>query len=279
MQRRQLLWRLGVLGTVGLAGCTSTPTDDSASPTDTPAAVDVADRSIETVGSDCRTGERDAHDIQTDERAHTVTITGTLITPTPCYDAVLSTVEYEADEDTLVVVVDTESTADDACVTCLGAVEYEATIEFTTALPGSVDVRHAGQPATATPATPSLVDSSVSVSRRTQDVTETTADVAFDDDSTAVVVSGTIEGTDGCKTATLGQVTYNASDDRLTVAVETTDRENADNCTQALVYIDYAATIEFEGALPTSVAVRHDGQRVVTKTADGGSVSTTDDRA
>lgn len=76
-------------------------------------------------------------------------------------------------------------------------------------------------------------------------------------DGTDIVVEGTIWGQDGCQTAELASVNYNA--DELTVAVETTEREDAgDSCTQAVVEIAYTATVEFENGPPGTVVVTHD---------------------
>jgi len=74
-----------------------------------------------------------------------------------------------------------------------------------------------------------------------------------------ITVEGTIWGPDGCATAELDSAEYDADSDELTAAVATTRREDAgDACTQAIVEIDYRATVAFEGATPGRVVVTHD---------------------
>ncbi|MDS0282065.1 hypothetical protein [Haloarcula onubensis] len=76
-------------------------------------------------------------------------------------------------------------------------------------------------------------------------------------DGTDIVVEGTVWGRDGCRTAELASVNYNA--DELTVAVATTRRADAgEACTQGVVEIDYRATVEFDDAAPGTVVVTHD---------------------
>jgi hypothetical protein len=83
------------------------------------------------------------------------------------------------------------------------------------------------------------------------------ATVSFD--GSTVVVAGTIWGRDGCQTAGLDSATYDGAADELTVAVETLRRADAgDACTQAIVEIDYEATVAFDGSLPERVVVTHD---------------------
>jgi len=88
--------------------------------------------------------------------------------------------------------------------------------------------------------------------------------VTVDTDPPTVALRGTVRGSDGCKTATLDGAAYVAGADTLTVAVVTTDRQDiADTaCTEAIVEIDYEATVELAGGLPGSVAVTHDGRPV-----------------
>lgn len=78
-------------------------------------------------------------------------------------------------------------------------------------------------------------------------------------DAETVRVDGTIWGSNGCKTAVLGGADYTANTGELTVAVVTTDREDAgDACTQAIVEIGYEAEVRFEGGRPDTVVVTHD---------------------
>ena len=76
-------------------------------------------------------------------------------------------------------------------------------------------------------------------------------------------------GEAGCRTAELGSVNYDGEE--LTVAVATTRREDAgDACTQAVVEVDYRATVAFEHGSPDTVVVTHDrgdGPETVTTTS------------
>jgi len=86
----------------------------------------------------------------------------------------------------------------------------------------------------------------------------------------AVIVTGTIWGSDGCKTATLEAAEYDAGADTLSVAVATADREDAgDACSQALVEIDYRVRVPFPDGSPGTVAVTHDGRAVTTADIGG----------
>lgn len=97
------------------------------------------------------------------------------------------------------------------------------------------------------------------------------ATVSVRADGPAIVVEGTLWGSDGCKTATLETVEYNASRDTLRVAVTTTDREDpGDVCTETIVEIDYRVRVALTGGLPGTVAVTHDGRAVTTADLEGG---------
>lgn len=96
---------------------------------------------------------------------------------------------------------------------------------------------------------------------RTSDGRET-ASVTFTPET--ITVTGTIGGNNGCYTARLGSVT--TRDGTLVVNVESYEdaAENQD-CTQALVAIEYRSTVDVEGNLPDSVTVRHNGEPVATE--------------
>lgn len=83
-----------------------------------------------------------------------------------------------------------------------------------------------------------------------------------------VEITGTIAGSDACKTAELANVTYDPDADELQVTVATTDREDAGACAQCIVEIEYRATATFTGGLPPNVVVTHEG------TGDPGVVAT-----
>ncbi|GAA5473532.1 hypothetical protein Hhis01_00928 [Haloarcula hispanica] len=115
--------------------------------------------------------------------------------------------------------------------------------------------------------TPSVNETTFSVTQRQSGSQTSSATVAFDGDQ--VVVEGTIWGSDGCKTADLTDVTYDSSADELRISVGTKDKPDAgDVCTQAIMEIDYRATATFENGLPGTVSVSHD-------TGDGQSPVTT----
>lgn len=289
MKRRTLLRRTGALGALVLAGCTGdgndgtgqhTPTRDDASdpggsPTPTPTGPTVTGTSIRTVRTDCHSGDSETArvSVHTDER--TVTVSGLLRTRDPCREAVLEAVHYDAGTETLRVDVSAERVGD-GCVQCVGELEYEATVTFAGGVPGTVTVSHFGETVagtgegtpTETPApgdTPTLADATLTVTNVTEGTNEETADVRFQTDADTVVLQGTLEGSDGCKTAALGTVEYDPEADALAVDVITRDREGTGEraCTQALVYIEYEATVEFEGGLPTEVTVSHDGRELL----------------
>lgn len=92
-----------------------------------------------------------------------------------------------------------------------------------------------------------------------------TASVAFE--SSAVVVTGCIQGPNGCHQPVLQDATIGG--ETLEVVV-TTEEQGGDVCTQALVQRSYETTIGFDGALPATVTVVHDsmGERTTVTTAD-----------
>lgn len=91
-----------------------------------------------------------------------------------------------------------------------------------------------------------------------------TASATFE--STAVVVTGCIQGPDGCHQPVLQDATLDGA--TLEVVV-TTESQGGDVCTQALVQRGYEATVTFAGGLPSTVTVVHDsmGSRETVTTA------------
>lgn len=88
---------------------------------------------------------------------------------------------------------------------------------------------------------------------------EERASVAFEDGS--ITVTGTIGGNNGCYTARLADATI--GDGALTVSVESyEDAGEGRDCTQALVVIEYRATVTTDGTPPASVTVEHGGDVV-----------------
>jgi hypothetical protein len=102
------------------------------------------------------------------------------------------------------------------------------------------------------------------------------ADVAFDEDANEVVVTGTIAGSDLCRTAGLASVTYDEGEDRSAVVVETRRRAGADACGQCIAEIEYDLRLTYD-AVPSEISVTHDGHsgRVGVTTAAHGSASAT----
>lgn len=148
MRRRRLLASLAALA-AGSAGCVETAGDDPATPDDGPAEtptdgeVRVVDESFTARDGDCGSGE-DAAGVSFDGDA--VRVDGDLATPTPCHGAALADVRLVDEGRRLVVAIRTTDAASEACVQCLGAVPYEATVRFEGGLPAAVWVEHDGEP-------------------------------------------------------------------------------------------------------------------------------------
>jgi hypothetical protein len=315
VNRREVLGAAASVGALAVAGCTGSADDPESPGTDDgsgdgdgtgdgdgggdgPAAI--ADASVRTVGADCLSGDQRT-DIEFDDEAGRVVVTGVIEASTPCHVAVLREASYDAGEDRLRVDIGTEDDGSDACVECVGGINYEATITFTGDVPREASVAHDGHglasaahdSASATPpgeedgtddgsetdaagdgrsgsdggtddSPPVLEGSSLTATDVSSGTTDTTADTAFRTEANEVRVRGTIQGEDGCKTAALGDVTYDPEADALAVGVVTVDRPGTEDeaCTQELVFIRYEATADFSGGLPREVSVSHDGQGV-----------------
>ncbi len=85
------------------------------------------------------------------------------------------------------------------------------------------------------------------------------AEVAFDGDAGAVVVTGTIWGSDACKVPRLADASYHADADELVVLVGTKNRDTDGTigCAQCISELDYEVAAAFDDGLPGSVTVRH----------------------
>ena len=260
----------------------------------------IADTSVRTVAKECLMDDQRT-DITFEDDAGRVVVTGVIEAATPCHAATLRDASYDAGEDRLRVDIGTEDDGSDGCVDCVGGIAYEAIISVTGDVPREAAVAHGGQglasaahdSASATPpgeddgtdegsgsdgsgdgrsgsdggtddSPPVLEGSSLTVTDVSAAVTEATADIAFRTDENEVRIRGIIQGNDGCKTAALGDVTYDSGADALAVDVVTEDREGTEDqaCTQELVFISYEATVEFSGGLPREASVSHDGQGV-----------------
>lgn len=78
-------------------------------------------------------------------------------------------------------------------------------------------------------------------------------------ESNVVTVEGCIVGKNSCQVPALADATYDAEADELTVTVTTEKDSEADACTQQLVNLGYTATVEFQGGLPKTTTVIHNG--------------------
>lgn len=90
-----------------------------------------------------------------------------------------------------------------------------------------------------------------------------------------VTVTGTITGSDACKTAELK--TASVEKGTLRVVVAAVNRADAGACAQCLSEIDYEATVSFEGGTPESVVVVHESIGEPRTVADTGTAETTSD--
>jgi hypothetical protein len=294
MNRRRFLRGTGALGALTLAGCIAdddndtesggdgTPTTDGAG-NETPAIVGSA---IQRTGSQCaghegeegtQTPETEYARTSTDESTLTVSLTGQLITSTPCYKPTISETDYDAGADRLTVTLGAEA-EDKVCMDCVGVVEFAGTVEFDGGVPSDVVVVHDGvtltpgggesaQPTADRPASgeaPTLQAGSFAVTDVSSSSPAQSANPSFNEDEGTVVVTGTIIGNNGCTTADIGSADYDASADQLDVNVVTETREGDEDsfCTQQMVGIDYEATFSFSGGIPSKVSVSHDGEGV-----------------
>lgn len=268
MKRRTMLRRTGVLAAVGLAGCFGNgdgSNDDGSNgsggdtPTDGPTVVD---QSIDTLTSGCGSDDGGAATYSLDEETNQVVVSGTLSTPDPCHEAVLDEVQYDAAADELSVAVAAEPESEtEECVQCVGEIEYRAVIGFDGGLPGTTAVTHDGQAIDAPQREPlEIVNSGIELLGSSNSGEESVDDITFDRDANTVTATGTIEGSDSCTTAELGEVAYGLARDEVSVDVVTTQREDCEASAQALVYIDYEVTVEFSDGVPRAASVAHDGQ-------------------
>ncbi|WP_440990878.1 hypothetical protein [Haloarchaeobius baliensis] len=71
-----------------------------------------------------------------------VTVEGTFITPTPCYSVDVAESGYDSESGVFELVLEAMETDADACVECVGQVDYEATVGFEADFPAHVSVLH-----------------------------------------------------------------------------------------------------------------------------------------
>lgn len=118
MYRRSLLVG-GAVVAIGLAGCF----EANAGAGDGDDGTALGDSDVETVDTDCLTGELSDPEIEIGEAV--VEVTGSIRAPDPCHDAVLADVRIE--DGTLVIEVDVAE-RDEICVQCVGEISYAATV-------------------------------------------------------------------------------------------------------------------------------------------------------
>lgn len=302
LSRREVLCTAAGVGALVVAGCTGgagdpggRSTDDGSgdgenSDTTEGGSAAIADSSVRTVGTGCLSGDQRT-DIEFDDEAGRVVVTGVVGAPTPCHVATLREASYDAGEGRLSVDIGTEPDGSDSCVDCVGGIAYEATVAFETDLPREASVAHDGQglasaaygSTSATPpgegdrtgdsagsdgdtddSSPVLEGAALTVTDISAGAAEASADIVFRPDANEVRVRGVIQGNDGCETAALGEVSHDPEADAVAVDIVTVDREEAEEraCTQELVRISYEVTVDFSGGLPREASVAHDGQGV-----------------
>jgi hypothetical protein len=162
MNRRDVLRRAGALAGIGaLAGCASDSNgsggnggdettdgdgsgggeDTTEAPTSTaPPTPSITSKALETTKQSCMSGESGSASVSADGMA--LTVTGTIKASNPCHEAVLAGATYSADKDHVEVTVRAESDGSGACQQCIGAIEYEGTVEFDGRLPAKAVVTH-----------------------------------------------------------------------------------------------------------------------------------------
>jgi hypothetical protein len=110
--------------------------------------------------------------------------------------------------------------------------------------------------ATETPTAPSITSRSF----EPRDDCKESGSASISADGTSVVVEGCITGRNGCMVAALESATYDAEADELFVRVVTEDESDTDEiCTQQIVHRGYRVTVAFDGGLPGTTTVIHDG--------------------
>ncbi|MDY6780678.1 MAG: hypothetical protein SV760_09090 [Halobacteria archaeon] len=259
--RRTLLKSSGALILGGfMAGCTNS---------DKGGSTEITSSSF-TASSGKGGNQTDSVDVSYDTANSTVVVKGRTWGKNACMKPKLKDATYDSKTDTLVVRVETvKENEKKACAEVITNLDYTARFGFGGSLPENVAVYHKGKRVRGTDSrngntagSVSMTDRSFRVTSKGSGVQKDTVDVSFGD--SRITLDGTIWGSDGCKTAELGDVSYDAESGELRVDVVTTNLENSgDFCTQAIVEIDYRASFDFEGGLPEKVVVSHRGEKVL----------------
>lgn len=91
---------------------------------------------------------------------------------------------------------------------------------------------------------------------------EVDVEVEWNEDDQVVSAVGVIEGNNLCYDAGLDDASYDADADELVVEVSSYEDADADeSCGMQMVGLEYEFTAEFEGGLPETVKVVHDGRQ------------------
>jgi hypothetical protein len=98
----------------------------------------VVDTSLSAGEGDC--GNEDDENVVAGYGDEVVRVEGTFVAPDPCHELALADVAYDPKQRTARVVV--EATSGDACVQCVGAIDYEATVTYEEDFPDRVVVVH-----------------------------------------------------------------------------------------------------------------------------------------
>lgn len=285
MDRRALLQRAGALGVVALAGCGSrrtnatepddeTPTTDGGeTPTATPGSTEraVTAASVETVGSDCRSGEEQTATISF-PGGEAVAFAGRLQASNPCHRVTIDAADYDAGADRLTVHLGTDA-GTQSCIQCTGVLRFDGTVTFQGGLPTAVRIVRDGtalasadRSSGAAGGSAAIEGTSFAVLGRNAGADAHQVDVAFDSGAGRIRVRGTIEAESTCRTAELSHVEYDPAGDAVTLGVSTTDRPGAEGqaCSQRVVGITYEATATFAEGIPNRASVVHNGDGVLT---------------
>lgn len=97
--------------------------------------VDVDDRGCAGGGEDTATVAYDGERVRVD---------GTFVASNPCHELSIADARYSAKSGTATVVLDATHPEDQACLDCVGAISYRATVVFERDLPDHVAVHHRG---------------------------------------------------------------------------------------------------------------------------------------
>jgi hypothetical protein len=113
-----------------------------------------------------------------------------------------------------------------------------------------------GPETTAAPASPSVTARSL----EPREECDRAGSATISTEGATVTVDGCIVGKNGCMAAALESATYDADADELSIRVVTRDDSDGDRmCTQQIVHRGYRVTVEFDGGMPATTTVVHDG--------------------